>query len=155
MPQYRAVRAFGIDGKGKYGHVRAGVVVTMSESEAKAFNRVHPKENPILVPHSGPAMGEPIEPSRTGGQPGAPFHSDDDHDDGHGEDDPHADRDDGRDEDDDANKDDEDLDGEGEDEGNESSRTEEPTQARGGQRGGGRGKQSSASRQGRASRRRT
>lgn len=156
MPQYRAVRAFGIEGKGKFGHVRQGMVVTMSEKEAGDFNRPHPKGSPILVPYTGPAMQEPLQPGSTGGIPGAPFHSEDDHDDGHGEDDPHADRDDGRDETDDETQDDEDLDDE-DGEGNEETPPDgdEQTPDRAARRGGGRGKQSSASRRGRASRRKT
>lgn len=135
MPQYRAIRSFGIPGKGKYGHIRTGLVVTMPEMDANTFNRQHPKDNPILVPYEGHSLD--TEPKHNASIPGAPSTKDD------GEvDDPHADRDDGR-----------DL-----DEGNEnpSARDDKPSvSVKGGLRGAGRGKRSSALPVGRASRKRT
>lgn len=69
MPQYIAQRAFGYEGDGNLGHVRAGTTLTLTEAEAAKRNRSFTKENAILKIHLGPSMPQP---DRNAMLPGAP-----------------------------------------------------------------------------------
>lgn len=72
MPQYRALKTFG-HGKTKFGLVRTGMVLTMSEKDAQEINRPHRKDQPALVAFGGPSdPGGPREPPDDRSLPGAP-----------------------------------------------------------------------------------
>jgi len=64
MPQYRSTKTWGTQ-KERFGLVRTGTILTMSEGDAGKYNRANPG---VLELYAGPYAGNPNEK----GLPGAP-----------------------------------------------------------------------------------